>query len=111
MKVSEAHAADAVYGAHSHRVEGSQMSAKSAGRDDMRDSDESGAKSGVASKVRKSGAIGLGAAAVASAVLMLATFALAIAPTAYYGPDDGGGGGGDTEEPAASGAVSDNGTV
>src|SRR3954454_17740034 len=80
------------------------MSAKGAGDDDVRDSDEAEATSGAGSKLRKSGAIGLGAAVVASALLMLATFALAISPTAYYGGGGcgygggrGGGGGGRRE--------------
>src|SRR5690349_5079426 len=60
------------------------------------------------SRLRRSGLVGLGVAVCASGVLMIAAFALAIAPAKYYGGGGGGSGGG---KPTISAAVSDNGTV
>jgi hypothetical protein len=57
-------------------------------------------------RLRRGGLVGLGAAVVASGVLMITALALAVAPSAYYGPPP-------TQPPAAtaSATVSDNGTV
>ena len=64
---------------------------------------ESGGSSG---RLRRGGLLGIGVAVAASGVLMLATFALAIAPSAYYGPPPP-----PPARPTASATVSDNGTV
>jgi hypothetical protein len=58
------------------------------------------------SRLRRGGLVGLGAAIIASGVLMVGALALAVSPSDYYGPPPP-----PPPGPTASATVSDNGTV